>query len=206
MLAAAAGSGSIEASTRSGSSPHSLAITSRICFQPTAGTSSRSEARRCLQMRGLVGVEPGELDRREHLAGLHRGARASSEAGRPASRSSPPAGRRDGAAAPPRFRARRRGRSPSERRRRVRLACRARSPGAARLARWPIGSSAAQPAGVGRAPCASGGSPRAARCAGRATGSTRAEPRRSSGAGAATASSRRSTRSSTSFSRCAAPR
>ena len=38
----------------------------------TGGTSSRSEARRLLQVLRLVGIEAGELDRREHLPGLHR--------------------------------------------------------------------------------------------------------------------------------------
>ena len=46
MLAAAAGAGSIRASTRSGSSPHSLARTLRICFQSTGRALSRSAAKR----------------------------------------------------------------------------------------------------------------------------------------------------------------
>ena len=64
----------------------------------------------------------------------------------------------------------------------------ARGSGAARLPWWPIGSSAAQPAGVGPAPCASGKSPRAARFAGQAIASTGAEARRTGAAVAATGS------------------
>ena len=46
MLAAAAGSRSSSASTRSGASPHSDSSTPRICFHSTGGTLSRSEASR----------------------------------------------------------------------------------------------------------------------------------------------------------------
>ncbi len=72
MLAAAAGSESISARTSSGLSPHSPSSTPWICFHETGGTSSRSDARRALQVLGLIRVEARELDRGEHLAGLHR--------------------------------------------------------------------------------------------------------------------------------------
>jgi hypothetical protein len=74
MLAAAAGSESISARTFSGSDPHSP---SRHVADLLPGNGRHVVAKRgeaLLQVRRLVRIEPWELDRREDLAGLHRGA------------------------------------------------------------------------------------------------------------------------------------
>ena len=72
MLAAAAGSGSISASTLSGGSTP-LALEHLVHLLPRDRRDVVAKRREpLLQVLGLVGVEAGELDRRQDLPGLHR--------------------------------------------------------------------------------------------------------------------------------------